>query len=233
MLLYRVRKLCELGEMQIMRSIILANGEYGDLRAYPEVLKDSDLILCADGGANYAYQLGLIPDCIIGDLDSIKAEVKCYYERQGVEFKKYPARKDCTDVQLALELAAQQKTEEIIMLGSLGKRLDHTLANIYACINLVLQGIKISHYTPECWVYTTNREITIEGCPGDIVSVLALSDEVLGVSETGFEYSLNDSVMRNSQPYAVSNVLSGHKGTITVQSGVLAVIHYYCQDKNI
>ena len=213
-----------------MRTIILANGEYGELAAYRNIIQDSDLIFCADGGTNYAYQLGIMPDCIIGDLDSIEPEVYAWYTAQGVEFIKYPARKDLTDLQIALHLAKERNVAEIIMLGTMGKRLDHTFANLYAGINLVLQGIKISHYTPDCWVYIANQDIIIEGEPGDLVSVLALTDEVHGARETGFEYNLTDPIMKNSQPYAISNVLSGHRGIIEIETGVLAVSHYFCRN---
>ena len=210
-----------------MRCIIFANGEYGELGAYREIFRDSDTILCADGGANYTFQLGIKPDCIIGDLDSIQPEVREYYETKAVMFKKFPPRKDFTDIQLALDLAIEWNADEIIMLGAMGKRLDHTLANLYSGIDLVRKGIKISHYSPDCRVYIINQELVIEGWPGDIVSVLALTDEVQGASEVGFEYALTNPVMENSKPYAVSNVLAGHRGIIEIQSGILAVFHYF------
>lgn len=210
-----------------MRFIILANGEYGELEAYREIFKNSDTILCADGGANYAYQLNIIPDCIIGDLDSIQPEVREYYEAKAVMFKKFPPRKDLTDIQLALDLAVEQNADQILMLGTLGKRLDHTIANLYSGIDIVRRGIKVSHYTPDCRCYIINEELVIEGCPGDIVSVLALTDKVQGASEVGFEYSLTSPVIENSKPYAVSNVLTANRGVIGIRSGILAVFHYY------
>lgn len=210
-----------------MRGIILANGEYGDVEAYRKVFREGDVILCADGGANYAYEMGVMPACIIGDLDSIRPEVKEFYETCQVEFKKFPPRKDFTDMQLVLSTALERGVDEIILLGTLGKRLDHTLANLYSGIDLVREGIKLSHYTTECWVHIIKQDLVIEGCPGDIISVLTLTDEAHGVSEAGFEYAPNDATMKKSKPYAVSNVLAGQRGTIGVKSGILAVFHYF------
>lgn len=210
-----------------MRCIILANGEYGEIEVYRNIFRDGDKILCADGGANYAYQLGIIPDYIIGDLDSILHEVQDFYETRRVPFEKFPPRKDFTDIQLCLNTACEWGASEIVMLGTLGKRLDHTLANLYSGIDLVRKGVKISHFTPECWVYIVNREIQIEGSAGDIVSVLALTDEARGVSEVGFEYSPASPLFENSKPYAVSNVLAGRRGKVGVQEGILAVFHYF------
>ncbi|MEA4924532.1 MAG: thiamine diphosphokinase [Syntrophomonadaceae bacterium] len=208
-----------------MRCTIFANGEYGELGAYRNISQKGDLILCADGGANYAYALGLVPACILGDLDSIKPEVKKYYETRKVEFRQFSPRKDFTDLQLTLEMAEARGADEIILLGSLGKRLDHTLASLYSGINTVRRGIRLSHYSPACRVYIVNREIVIEGQPGDIVSVFSLTDEAHGVKEVGFEYTAN-SVLENNKPYAISNVLVGRQGIIGVQSGILVVFHY-------
>jgi thiamine pyrophosphokinase len=209
-----------------MRCIILANGEYGEIEAYRKVFRIGDTILCADGGANYAYELGLKPDCIIGDLDSIKPEVKKYFETCQVDFHKYSPRKDFTDMQLVLSTALELGADEIVLLGTLGGRLDHTLANLYSGIDLVRKGIKLSHYAPECCIHIINQDTIIEGHPGDIVSVLTLTDEAQGVSEVGFEYTPADPCMENSKPYAISNVLVGQRGIVGVQSGILAVFHY-------
>ena len=210
-----------------MRCIIFANGEYGDLDAYRDIIREGDKILCADGGSNYAYQLGIRPDCIVGDLDSIQPEVQEFYTTLQVPFQKFPPHKDLTDLQLCLDTARSWGAREIIMLGSLGKRLDHALANLYAGMELVRQGVRISHFTPECWVYIINREVDIAGQPGDIVSVLVLTDQARGVSEAGFEYTPASPLMKSSQPYAVSNRLALSRGTIKVEQGILAVFHYF------
>jgi thiamine pyrophosphokinase len=144
-----------------------------------------------------------------------------------VRFQKHSPRKDFTDLQLVLKAAQEWGADELILLGTVGKRLDHTLANLYSGIDLVRRGIKVSHYTPEFWVHIINQAIAIEGRPGDIVSVLSLTDEAQGVNEVGFEYTLVDAALEKSKPYGVSNVLAGQQGTIAVNSGILAVFHYY------
>jgi thiamine pyrophosphokinase len=210
-----------------MRCIIFANGEYGELEAYHTIFRENDKIICADGGANYAHRLGLIPDCIIGDLDSILPEVKVFYEAKNTAFKKFPPRKDNTDMQLSMDTACEWGASEIILLGTLGKRLDHTLANLYSGMEFVRRGIKISHFTSECLVHIVNKEVEIKGTKGDIVSDVALTDKVFGFSEVGFEYSPVTPVLENSKPYAVSNVLADSLGIIRVDEGILAVFHYF------
>ncbi|MEQ8175624.1 MAG: thiamine diphosphokinase [Syntrophomonadaceae bacterium] len=211
-----------------MKCVILANGEYGDdLETYRDIVDKADCILCADGGANYAYQLKLVPDCIIGDMDSIAGEVREYFSGLEVSIKKYPRQKDFTDTQLALSEAEARGADEIILIGSLGKRLDHTLGNLYSCMDLAVNGIKVSHLTLEMQVHLITTELRLTGRPGDLVSVLVLSDRATGVSEKGFEYPLQNAVLVKGNPYAVSNVMVGTDATITVKEGVLAVFHYY------
>jgi len=68
----------------------MAGGKYGSLDRYKPVLDLCDYVLCADRGADYAFKMGIVPDCIIGDMDSISPEVWEYYSSCQVEFKKLP-----------------------------------------------------------------------------------------------------------------------------------------------
>ena len=210
-----------------MKCVILANGDYGNIDSYKWLLKETDIILCADGGANYAYKMGITPAYIVGDMDSIHPPVVDYYKEQGVEFRRYPQRKDFTDTQLILALAEELNAREIVFLGSLGKRLDHTLSNLYCGGELALKGKKVWHYTANYAAYLVNKGITISGQVGDIVSVLALTDEAQGVYEEGFEYPLKNVILKKWNPYSISNVLAENEGIIKVREGLLLVIHYH------
>ena len=210
-----------------MKCVILANGDYGDVDSCKWLLNEADIILCADGGANYAYAMGIIPAYIVGDMDSILPRVMDYYKEQGVKFQRYPQRKDFTDTQLILALAEELNADEIVFLGSLGKRLDHTLSNLYCGGELALKGRKVWHCTENYSAYLVNQEITISGEVGDIVSVLALTDQAKGVYEEGFEYPLQNVILKKWNPYAISNVLAENEGVIKVREGLLLVIHYH------
>lgn len=208
--------------------MIMANGDYGNnLNVYRQVLKEADQVLCADGGANYARILSVVPQCIIGDMDSIDNDVRRHFLDLSVPVKKYPRQKDFTDTQLALSEAQASGAEEIVLLGTMGRRLDHTLSNLYCCMDFVQQGIKVSHLGAGMAVHLVNKEVEIKGNPGDLVSVLVLSDQALGVCERGFEYPLAHAVLTKANPYTVSNRMLGEKGLISVEFGVLAVFHYF------
>lgn len=209
-----------------MKCIIFANGCYGDLERYREIIKDANMIICADGGANYACKLGAIPSVVIGDMDSITDKTRNYLTELGVEFKKYPIHKDFTDLQLSLEMAEESGADIIVLLGTLGNRLDHTMANIFSGMEMALRGKNIVHYGSDCIIYLVTHELILKGSKGDLVSVITMSDRAVGVTETGMEYPLHDVVLENSKPFTVSNIMDKDEARITVREGVLAVFHY-------
>lgn len=209
-----------------MKCIILSNGEYGALPMYRSVILQSDLIVCADGGADILYEMDLMPHVIIGDLDSISPAALQYFSQQKVEIIKYPRNKDYTDTQLAIAYAEQKGAEELIFLGTLGKRLDHSLSNLFSSMDLVHKGKKLTHFSPECNVYVFSGQLKISGNIGDVISVLALTDLCEGVYESGVAYPLEDVKLEINKPYAVSNHLIAEQATLKVGKGILAVFHY-------
>lgn len=209
-----------------MRCIIFANGDYGDISYYQDLFTDHDIIICADGGANYAYKLGITPELIIGDMDSINYDAQKYFEEQRIQFKKFPPRKDFTDLQLALAAAADMGARKIVLLGTQGQRIDYSLGNLYSVIPYVRKGLNIIHYGPGWVIYVIANNLTLKGKVGDLVSVLPLGESVRGVTLKGFEYPLENVVLECAYPYSVSNMLSRETGAINLKRGILAVFHY-------
>lgn len=209
-----------------MQCTIMTNGEYAALFRYRSIVDNSELIICADGGANYAYQMEIVPAYIVGDMDSIRPKVLEHYTQLEVPILRYPKRKDFTDTQLALSLAEEKGADNITFLGSLGGRLDHTLSNLYSCMEMVQKGHHIIHYHPDYQVYLVNNCLELNGTVGDTVSVIPLTDIAQGVTEIGFEYPLQDVILETGNPYAVSNIMAASTSIIKVQEGMLAVFHY-------
>ena len=89
-------------------------------------------IIAGDKGLEALYQLKMIPNHVVGDFDSVSSEILEFYKKQPqIIFHTYRAEKDNTDTDIALKLAIQLKSSKITMLGALGKRMDHALANIH------------------------------------------------------------------------------------------------------
>lgn len=209
-----------------MNYLILTNGFYGNLEWYRRQLNNFDRIICVDGGASQARALGITPDWLIGDMDSIKPADRTYMEHAGVAIKSYPEDKDYTDTQLALMLAAEEGAAKLVIWGGTGSRLDHTLSNIYSATVFLRQGIDIVFDAPDLTVYLVRDRLEVPAAVGDTVSLLALGDEAGGVTLHGFKYPLKGATLEGCWPYAVSNIVTIAHPLVIVASGVLAVFHY-------
>ncbi|MFA5182461.1 MAG: thiamine diphosphokinase [Syntrophales bacterium] len=185
-----------------------------------------EAILCADGGARYAHALGLAPDLIIGDMDSLAEELLRDFEEKGIAIAPYAARKDETDTQLALIRALEMSPEEILIFGALGKRLDHTLANLGLLIMSLEKGVSIKLIDEDCEVFVMSGAATVSGKKGQTVSIFPWGGEARGITLEGFEYPLTDAAMTLARPYGISNRLTAEEGMIKVEIGCLLVIHY-------
>ncbi|KUK37032.1 MAG: Thiamine pyrophosphokinase ThiN [Thermacetogenium phaeum] len=209
-----------------MRFLIMANGEYGDLAWYRDRLRLFDRVVCADGGAGVARMLGIVPDWIVGDLDSIREEDRSQLERAGVRLEIHPPDKDFTDTHLALELARREGAREVAVWGGTGSRLDHTLCNLFNASRFVEDGIEVRFESPDLTIYLVDEQLIVPGSVGDTVSVLVLGDRATGLTEEGFRYPLEDADLDGRCQYTVSNAITRPHPCIRVATGILAVFHY-------
>ena len=209
-----------------MKAFIISNGQMSNNDFYLNLFKEQrpDYVICADGGANHLKKLGIIPNTIIGDLDSISIKDLEYYKNLEVEIIKYPTKKDETDTQLAIQYATTLPIKEIVLLGVIGDRIDHSLGNIYLMEDIVLKGLRVSIINENNIVYLINKEIEIYGLIGEVVSLVPDSDKVTGILSEGLEYPLYNKDMIKSNPYGISNVINKKRVKISIQSGLLLVI---------
>jgi len=209
--------------------LVVAGGEIRDmafLRSKLSELKPAEII-CADSGAGYLHAIGLVPNVIIGDMDSLSPGMLEYFTGRGSRIIRFPEGKNETDTQLALEYAFGTVPDEIYVFGAFGTRIDHTLANVSLLALGVKKGIQVKLIDELCETFIVNRECIIEGEPGQTVSLLPLSDTVTGITIEGFEYPLTNGVMEIGMPYGVSNRLIAARGVISVKKGHLLVIRYF------
>ncbi len=127
-----------------MRTIIFANGELNDAATVLPLIRAGDTLIAADGGSRHCRSLDLIPHILIGDFDSIEPDELDYWRSQGVQIVKHPARKNNTDLELALHHAREMGADEILVLAALGARWDQTLANLLLPVSADLHGCRIT-----------------------------------------------------------------------------------------
>ncbi|MDD4237051.1 MAG: thiamine diphosphokinase [Desulfotomaculaceae bacterium] len=209
-----------------MQFLIMTNGEYGEPDWYHRQLDNFDRIICVDGAARRARALGITPDWLVGDMDSINPADRTHMEQAGVCLKTFPKHKDYTDTQLALTLAVEEGAGKLVVWGGTGSRLDHTISNICSASCFLESGIEVVFDAPAVTIYLIKNRLRLPAAVGDTVSLLVLGNRATGVTLQGFEYPLQEALLEGRWQWAVSNMVTEHNPVIEVTSGYLAVFHY-------
>lgn len=207
-----------------MRVLIIGNGNIANTRIIQNILKPDDVILCCDGGSKYLFEEGIIPHYIIGDLDSSIPQIIQFFETKGVIFKKFNRKKDETDMELCIDFAISLGASQIIILGGIGTRLDHTLTNINLLIKAENSNVKATIIDDNNEINIISSSIQINGKKGDLISLIPISTTVNGISTSGLEYPLTNATMTIGKSLGVSNVLEDIKANISIKEGYLLVI---------
>ena len=181
-------------------------------------IEKEDYLLAADGGLRHLEKLGLAPNGIIGDFDSLG------YVPQGAQV--FPVEKDDTDAMLAARKGIQLGFREFYFYGSLdGPRLDHTVANFQTLQFLADRGAT-GYLIGNDYMVTVVKDGAIrfaENCKG-ILSVFCMGADAEGVCIRGAHYELNDGALTAGFPLGVSNHFVGKEATVSVKRGSLLVM---------
>ncbi len=212
--------------------IIISGGRFGDPIFFKKKIAEigDSLIIVCDGGVRHLQKLGIKPDVIIGDMDSIESSQLTSYAAQGVQIIQYPANKDFTDTELALDYALNLKPTAIYIWGALGGRLDHTLANVFLLLEAKDAGIRTYLLDEYCEAFIVDKEAAFVDAKGVTVSLFAFSSKVEGLSLRGFVYPLQDALLTMGESRGVSNIINEAHAKISVRAGNLLVIRYWQKD---
>ena len=207
-----------------MRAVVFVNGDIADYAALARWLRNDDYLVAADGGARHMEVLGLSPDVIVGDLDSIDPALLSRLQEKGADVEQHPAAKDATDLELAIARAVRDGATEILLLGAVGGRLDQTIANLLILAQQDLSvPLAIAEGDQMARVLRGRQSVTLVGPTGGYVSAVALSEEVTGVTYRGLEYPLKNATLRLGSTRGVSNTLASSPAQISIESGILLV----------
>lgn len=195
--------------------IIFCAGEFTGLAA---PIKKDDYVIAADGGYRHTCALGVTPDAILGDFDSLG-----YVPENATVF---PVEKDDTDAMLAVRLGLEKGYTRFVLYGALdGPRLDHTVANLQTLLFLAEQGAEGCLVGKDQIVTTVCQSRTFPaGCTGTI-SVFCLGNDATGVTLENLQYPLKDATLTAGFPLGVSNHFTGKAACISVKGGTLLVIY--------
>lgn len=197
------------------------NGQLrGSKKFYSNLIeKQKGDIYCADGGANIAYQLNLIPKEIYGDLDSIKDEVKDFYAKKNVKFIKFNVEKDYTDSELVLN-EIEKKYDKIYAIAALGGSIDHELTNI----NLLNRYSNLIFVSQKEKMFKIEKSYNFSNMRNKKVSFIIFSDKVENLTLKGFKYSVENLDLTKGETRCVSNIIEKNEARLTLKNGALLCV---------
>ena len=196
--------------------VIFCAGEFAGL------IKDldaQDFVIAADGGLNHVQALGIAPDVILGDFDSLG-----YVPEDALQF---PVEKDDTDSMLAVRRGLDAGYRKFLLYGGLdGPRLDHTLANLQTLQFLAEHGA-VGYLVGTHYVATVirNQAINFDSRAEGILSVFCMGADAHGVQLSGLQYTMENGVLTAGFPLGVSNHFVGQEAQISVERGSLLVLY--------
>ena len=180
-----------------------------------EKIKEYPVLIAADGGANHCYEMGLRPDLIIGDFDSIASHVLEAFS--DIPQKRFPRDKDKTDLELAIEAIYHPQIEKITVFGALGGRTDHTVGNL----------ILLSRYPGKLFFEDENETLVViqqyvelAAKIGQVISLIPLNGSAKGIDTKGLKWSLKNGTL-DKHFIGMCNEATSNQVVISVKEGDL------------
>jgi thiamine pyrophosphokinase len=196
----------------------------------PELLRAAagraDLVVAADGGARYALDAGIVPDLVVGDMDSLGEAGAREVEGRGAVLERHPAEKDKMDGHLAVMAVRERGATEVDLLCATGGQLGALFAVPHILLAAERMGVRaamVADWGRAFVLESGNRTVT--GRPRDSVSVFPLIGPAVGVTLRGFAYPLADARLEIGDTLGFHNELVDKTARVSVTSGALLVIH--------
>ncbi len=209
--------------------LIFGSGESEEKSFYNKFLNEENiLILAVDGGANLLFELGKVPDILIGDNDSIKEETLKKLKESHIKIFNYPSEKNYSDFELASDyIINNEEKSDVLLFNMFGKRIDQFLFNLEICKKLTNAGFRVSMMGSSCEIYfiKDNSILTINGKIGDIVSILPVNNEIDIKKTDGLRYELINEKLYNETTRGLSNELIKDSCKIEINNGMAMVMY--------
>jgi len=205
-------------------TLIVAGGDPPPKRILKARARAAALVIAADRGAWYCRRSGIRPDLVVGDMDSLPQGQLDEIITLGAEVLRLKRDKDVTDTQAALEEAIRRGAGEIEILGAIGTRFDHSLANVQLLALAQGAGVEACSLSGRQRIILVHGSHELRDAQGCTISLLPLDAIVMGITLTGFAFGLCDGRMELGRPYGVSNVVMESPARISVRQGRLLAV---------
>lgn len=214
-----------------MRAVIFLNGSPDPPELLRRVSGRAELVVAADGGALHALAAGIVPDLVVGDMDSLGDEGTWRAESGGALLERHPVRKDKMDGHLAVAAAADRGAARLDLVCATGGRTDALFALPHLLLTAERRGMRAGVVAGWGGMFVVeNGARNVEGRPGASVSVFPVSGPARGVTLEGFEYPLEAALLEPGDTLGFHNELSGWGARVSVADGALLVIQEQAPD---
>lgn len=209
-------------------AIVFAGGDLVDADRLPQ-LPDAALLIAADGGLAQADHLGLRVDVVVGDLDSADPAALEAAVAAGAVIERHPENKDATDLELALDRAMHRGCRRVVVVGGLGGRIDHLLANALLLGATPDEGPVVEWWADAARVSTVRpgRPLHSKATEGDAVSLIPVGGPATEVTTMGLRWPLAGDTLEPGSTRGVSNEATATRFTVATGGGVLLVVHHH------
>lgn len=210
-----------------MNCLIILNGKKASYDILKDIVEKSNYIICADGGAKWAYDAGIKIDAVIGDFDSLDEDDLNLFESSDIKVIKAPVEKDETDGVLAVDYAILKGAENVVILGGEGGRLDHQHGNLMLLKRLQNSGISGKIILENGYVLLSDKKEEIECNIGDIISIVPFEGELVIDYASGLKYGIDsDTPFRYDYPIGISNIAVSQKVVLSIARGNALIFCY-------
>lgn len=199
-----------------MKALIIANGSIPKIKKVRNILKKSDLVICADGGANTASKISIKPDVIIGDFDSVTENTLKYFK--NVEKIKIEDQ-DSTDLEKAIIYCINHGYKNIDIIGATGRRTDHTIGNL-GCFRKFRGKVNLKMIDSNGEIILIDKKVKIKSSIGEIISLIPL-ERCTGINTKNLKYPLVNGILELGVQEGTHNIAVGRSVTIEVKNGTL------------
>ncbi len=212
-----------------MEVTIVTNGNIENMDLLKFTVENSDYVICADGAAKYLMDINIYPNLLVGDLDSINKDALQWIEKGQIKIEKFPARKDMTDTELAVDFALKQSPEKINIIGAIGSRMDHSLANIMLLYKIHKMGVDAKIVNHINSITITSSALKLNCKIGQTISIIPIGGDVKGITLDGLEYPLVNHNIDIGSSLGVSNRSVKDKISISIKKGTLLVVKVHSE----
>jgi thiamine pyrophosphokinase len=209
-----------------VRAAIFLNGSSDSVGLIRRVAGRAELVVAADGGARYALEAGVVPDLVVGDMDSLGEDLALEVERRGASLERHPARKDKMDGQLAVLAARERGASAADLLCAVGGRLGALIAVPHILLAAERIGLRSTVVADQGRMFVIEAgSRTLQGDPQDSISIFPFSGLATGVTLEGMEYPLEIASLESGDTLGFHNELIGRRASVSVEEGALLVVH--------